>query len=450
MDDRIVLQPSDWENIDASTPSSALHSEYVMNKAKKRARGDLDDLSEFSMQLHALSTNPLLHVRGENIALHVDRGVIIENANTLTVKRFIELYEEPKIPCILTNTANFWPAFQKWTPKSLYSMHRHRKFRCGEDDNGKTVKVKLKHFLRYMKKQTDDSPLYIFDSMFDDSGTSCPIKQDYEIPKYFQEDLLHLVGENRRPPYRWFLLGPRRSGTTIHIDPLATSAWNTLIYGLKRWVLFPPDMSYKVVKAEDLVNKDELEDDESIDYFLKILPRLKEKHGLELTSRIIEFYQLPGETVFVPGGWWHAVLNVQDSCAVTQNYASSGNFNTVWLAVRDGRHGMARKWLQVLKRVRPDLACRADALNERDGWSESKAKLQHCKNKEKRLAQLLDHQKRHENEDEELSSGSSDSDDEEEVIELKRKKQNKSIKRKVKVTESSSEEESLPVCNLSM
>jgi len=53
MDDRIVLQPSEWENIDASTPSSALHSEYVMNKAKKRARGDLDDLSEFSMQLYA-------------------------------------------------------------------------------------------------------------------------------------------------------------------------------------------------------------------------------------------------------------------------------------------------------------------------------------------------------------------------------------------------------------
>jgi len=200
--------------------------------------------------------------------------------------------------------------------------------------------------------------------------------------------------------------------------------------------LFPPDISYKVVKAEDLVNKDELEDDESIDYFLKILPRLKEKHGTELSSRIVEFYQLPGETVFVPGGWWHAVLNVQDSCAVTQNYASSGNFNTVWLAVRDGRHGMARKWLQALKRVRPDLACRADAINERDGWSESDAKLQHCKNKEKRLAQVLDPQKRNE----EMSSGSSDSDDEEEVIELKRKKENKSIKRKVKVTESSSEE----------
>ena len=176
------------------------------------------------------------------------------------------------------------------------------------------------------------------------------------------------MSADKRPPFRWFLIGPKRSGTTLHVDPLMTSAWNTSLNGHKLWVMFPWKYPKWLVNGKQVRSRPTSagpkEDNEAIDFFAHHLPRIKQEEGP--LADIVECIQKPGETVFVPGGWWHAVLNLDDTMAVTQNFCNLSNFDRVWRTMRIQRPQLSRYFLHKLKLKRVDRYKRAIQLNALD------------------------------------------------------------------------------------
>lgn len=61
--------------------------------------------------------------------------------------------------------------------------------------------------------------------------------EEYSVPSLFSEDLLAVLDKPVRPPFRWLVAGPARSGASWHVDPALTSAWNTLLSGRKRYAM---------------------------------------------------------------------------------------------------------------------------------------------------------------------------------------------------------------------
>ncbi|PKA49531.1 F-box protein [Apostasia shenzhenica] len=272
----------------------------------------------------------------------------VERRANLSMEEFQHNYDG-KRPVLLTEVAGSWPARYKWTLDQLLSNYGDAAFRISQRSS-KKITMKFKDYVFYMKCQHDEDPLYVFDDKFGEVAPA--LLQDYSVPHLFQEDFFDVLDYDQRPPFKWLIIGPERSGASWHVDPGLTSAWNTLLCGRKRWALYPPGrvpvgVTVHVDEANGEVN---IDSPSSLQWWLDFYPLLADD------DKPLECTQHPGETIFVPSGWWHCVLNLETTIAVTQNFVNASNFEFVCLDMAPGH---------VHKGV-----CRAGLLAVQDGVCE--------------------------------------------------------------------------------
>jgi histone arginine demethylase JMJD6 len=228
----------------------------------------------------------------------------------------------------------------------------------GDDEDDRPVRLSIADYLEYAHggAAADDNPLYLFE----DTGSPAfsRVLGEYSVPKYFDKrnDLFSVLTEDERPPYRWLLLGSRRSGSAIHTDPLLTSAWNSSLHGRKRWLLFPPECRKVHLSPSALAELWPARLRGPSAWFEHVLPLVRSDGWRG--SAPVEILQNPGETVYVPGGWWHVVLNLDDvAVAVTQNFAAVADFSSIKDIVWRKRGDIAEEWVSRVAVCWPELGC---------------------------------------------------------------------------------------------
>lgn len=76
----------------------------------------------------------------------------------------------------------------------------------------------------------------------------------------------------------------------------------------------------------------------------------------------LEVIQKPGELVFIPNGWWHSVLNLEESIAVTQNFVSRHNlYNVLDFLRRKKKKELCTTFETLLEQHHPGLIAEVEA-----------------------------------------------------------------------------------------
>ena len=167
--------------------------------------------------------------------------------------------------------------------------------------------------------------------------------EGYAVPPLFTPDLLAAACHHTLPK-RWLLVSGEGTGSDWHVDPLNASAWNTVLSGQKRWALLPPaadgppgatgfepvDSRYDYFAARNKggwwgITQPYEKAPSSGSSLRGYFELLDDPGGAAGAAGVLQCMLGPGETIFVPSGWWHAVLNLQPAVAYTQTYTGSAN-----------------------------------------------------------------------------------------------------------------------------
>ncbi len=102
----------------------------------------------------------------------------------------------------------------------------------------------------------------------------------------------------------------------LHYDGLHTHAYLMQLYGDKEYIVFSPDQTQFLYPKDGDRNKSHIED---------VLAPDLERFPLADRARGVRFQLHPGETLFVPGGWWHTARILNPSVTVSINAVNQAN-----------------------------------------------------------------------------------------------------------------------------
>ncbi len=249
-------------------------------------------------------------------------GAQVDRRCALPYTEFVNDYLKRSRPVIITDAVRNWKALSRWTPDFFGRSYRDREVHI----DGMSYKVG--EFIDLVNHSTVDQPApYLrneaVNEVFPEVTADIDPCHVYASPnwlagRFYPARLNSML--NRCSVAELYIGGKGGAFPFLHYDLFHTNAYLSQIYGRKEYTVFSPDQTQYLYVVPGMPNQSSVSDLENPDL---------SRFPLFAKAKAARFCLEPGETLFIPAGWWHTARMLTPCITVSINHANSANWREV-------------------------------------------------------------------------------------------------------------------------
>ena len=254
-----------------------------------------------------------------------EKNIVVEKKYRMSYEEFAKEHLFANYPVVIGDACDAWSAKNKFTPEFFRKHYSDREVSIG----GKTYN--FGDYIDWMLTGTEANPAPY--------PCTLQIEQDYPellpdvLPrlKYAMPDRIQhrifpkrlLAGANT---LEIFFGSPGARFPYVHYDYMSLHAYITQLYGQKEFTVIPPSQTAYVYPKPGDAWVSEVDDIWNPDL---------EKYPLFAKATPVTFVVGPGETLFIPCGWWHTARSLTPTISVALDALNASNWDKFSREVND-------------------------------------------------------------------------------------------------------------------
>lgn len=273
--------------------------------------------------------------------------VVVQKKYGVTRKEFVREHLNASVPVVFGDATESWPARETFTPEL---------FRTRFGDRTVTIhgrRYKLRDLIDLLAASSPEVPApypcnFQLDEVFPELVRHVEPRPSYAEPDRTNHPLLPRRFLGGAHTSEIFFGGPGGQFPYMHYDYMGLHSFINQLVGRKEFTVIPPDQSALVYPDPDNPWRSLIENHHAPDFT---------RYPLFAQADRVSFVVEPGETLFIPNGWWHTARSLDLTISVAFDLLGESN----WPRFR-AEVGALFKGADASKRVAADLYLRGLGL----------------------------------------------------------------------------------------